>query len=97
MHERNGHRDSKRDWLTHAIVRIVKPDSAQMKDIRPLTAEAAASIGELEQTSNERMSSIMDSLKLKLKPILTDEQNQRLEDFSKKARQRWRGRDGRRN
>ena len=85
---------NKREWLTRKIIQIVKPDSAQVKEIRPITMQAATQIGELEKNSNEKMIVIMDSLKLKLQPVLTAEQNQRLEDFSSKARQRW-GRDGR--
>ena len=79
---------SKQEWLTKTIIRIVQPDSAQAKEIRPLTAQAAAELGELEKGSNERMSAIMDSLKLKLRPILNEEQNRNLEEFSSKARQR---------
>ncbi len=79
---------NKQEWLTKTIIKVVQPDSAQAKEIRPLTAQAAAELGELEKGSNERMSAIMDSLKLKLRPILTEEQNKNLEEFSSKARQR---------
>ncbi len=84
---------NKQEWLTKTIIRIVKPDSAQAKEIRPLTAQAATQLGELEKGSNERMSAIMDSLKSKLRPILNDEQNKRLEEFSSKARQRLKKRE----
>lgn len=84
---------NKQEWLTKTIIRIVKPDSLQVKEIRPLTSQAAAQIGELEKGSNERMSAIMDSLNTKLRPILNDEQNKRLDEFSSKARQRWKKRD----
>lgn len=79
----------KKEWLTSKIIQIVKPDSAQVKEIRPITRATANQIGELEKGSNERMIQIMDSLKIKLRPILSEEQNKRLEDFSAKARQRW--------
>ena len=96
--EMHGGRDrqfgNKQEWLTKTIIRIVQPDSAQAKEIRPLTARAATQLGELEKGSNERMSAIMDSLKSKLRPILNDEQNKRLEEFSSKARQRLKKRDG---
>lgn len=82
----------RRQWLEHTIIRVVKPDSDQVKAIRPLTQQATKQIAELEKGSNERMASIMDSLKLKLKPILSEEQNKKLEEFSAKARERWRGR-----
>ena len=96
--EMRGGRDNKQfgnkqEWLTKTIIRIVKPDSAQVKEIRPLTAQAAAQLGELEKGSNERMSGIMDSLKSKLRPILNDEQNKNLEEFSSKASQRLKKRE----
>ncbi len=85
---------TKGEWLTRTVIRIVKPDSAHVKEIRQITMKTAAQIGELEKSSNEKMIGIMDSLKIKLRPVLTEEQNQSLEDFSTKARQRW-SRDGR--
>ncbi len=89
--ERKPMGDRKR-WLTNTVVRVVQPDSDQVKAIRPLTQNATAQIGELEKNSNERMVSIFDSLNIKLKPILTEEQNKKLEEFSTKARERWKGR-----
>jgi hypothetical protein len=98
--EWNDNRDSRgrkpmgdrKQWLTHTVIRVVQPDSDQVKAIRPLTQKATAQIGELEKNSNERMVSIFDSLNIKLKPILSEEQNKKLEEFSTKARERWKGR-----
>jgi hypothetical protein len=96
--EWNDKRDGKRgggdrkQWLMHTIVRVVKPDSDQVKAIRPLTEQATDRIRGLEKNSNERMESIFDSLHLQLKPILTEEQNKKLEEFSTKARARWKER-----
>ncbi|CAN5340453.1 hypothetical protein BH09BAC3_BH09BAC3_07670 [soil metagenome] len=85
----NGPHGSRQEWLMHAIVRVVKPDSDQIKSIRPITKASTEQIGALEKRSNESMIMIMDSLKVKLKPILTDDQNKKLEEFSTKARSRW--------
>ena len=53
---------NKREWLTRKIIQIVKPDSAQVKEIRPITMQAATQIGELEKNSNEKMIVIMASV-----------------------------------
>jgi len=81
---------NRQEWLTNTIIHVVMPDSDQVKEIRPLTKKATEQISSLEKNSNERMVSIMDSLKIKLKPILTEDQNKKLEEFSMKARSRWR-------
>jgi len=83
--------NNRQEWLTHTIIRVVKPDSDQVKTIRPITKEATEQISQLEKNSNERMIMILDSMKIKLKPILTDDQNKKLEEFSKKARSKWKG------
>jgi Spy/CpxP family protein refolding chaperone len=83
---------SKHDRFTHMILRVIKADSVQAKQIKPLMEAAASKIDELEKGSNEKMASIMDSLKLNLQPILTPEQFQRLNDFDAKAKNHWRGR-----
>lgn len=89
--EKGGRPDApKHEWLTPVVMRVVKPDSDQVKKIRPLTEKAAARIKELETESNGKMIVIMDSLKLQLRPILTEDQNKKLEDFSSRARKRWR-------
>ena len=82
---------NREEWLTNTIIRVVKPDSDQVKSIRTITMDATQQISSLEKKSNERMIGILDSMKLKLKPILTEDQNKTLEEFSKKARSRWKG------
>lgn len=82
---------SKHDRFTHMILRVVKSDSVQAKIIRPIVEEAASRIDELEKGSNASMAMIMDSMKLKLQPILTPEQLQKLNDFDAKAKNHWRG------
>lgn len=84
-HERRQHRG---DWLVHVIKRVAKPDSAQMDQIRPIVVDTQNKLRTLESRSFERMTQIMDSLKMNLKPILTEEQNKNLEEFSLKARKR---------
>lgn len=93
--ERGGHGrrpGDKKDWFVGTIYRIVQPDSAQSKEIKPITQWAASQIDSVEQYSNQRLADILDSVKIQLKPIITAEQLKRLDDFDAKARGQWRGR-----
>ena len=70
------------------IYRVTQADSTQRKQIQPILDEASEKIDGLEKESNSRMTGIMDSIKVKLKPILNEEQNKKLEEFSLKSRHR---------
>ena len=97
--DRKGTPDSKKEWVsrherfTHMIVKLVQSDSVQAQQIKPFVEAAATKMDELEKGSNARMGSIMDSLKLQLKPILSDEQLKRLNDFTGRAHERWKRKD----
>lgn len=92
-HDRGGREDQGRHHrFTGMIIRVVKPDSEQIKLIRPITEATASRVQELEKISNERMEQLMDSMRIQLQPILKEEQMKRLDDFGKKARSRWHGR-----
>ena len=93
--ERSGQaqmREHKKDWFVGTIHRIVRPDSAQAKQIKPITTRAAAQIDSVERYSNQQLADILDSVKVQLEPILTPEQLQRLNDFDSRAKGHWRGR-----
>lgn len=83
--------EHKKEWFTGTIYRIVKPDITQAKQIKPITEWASQQIEAVETSSNERLSAIMDSVKVQLKPILNEEQLQRLNDFDSKAKGHWKG------
>lgn len=87
--------DHKKEWFVGTINRVVKPDSAQARQIKPITDWASQQIEAVEISSNSQMSAILDSVKTQLKPILTAEQQQRLTQFHSKAQGRWRGNGGR--
>jgi hypothetical protein len=82
---------SKKEWFASTIYRVVKPDSAQAKQIKPIADWASQQIEAVEVSSNSQMSDILDSVKVQLKPILTEEQQQRLTEFHTKADGRWKG------
>ena len=88
--------EGKKEWFAGTIYRVVKPDSAQAKQIKPITDWAAQQIEAIEVSSNSQMSAVLDSVKAQLKPILTEEQQQRLVEFHEKAEGRWRGHDRKR-
>jgi len=88
--------EGKKEWFAGTIYRVVKPDSAQAKQIKPITDWAAQQIEAIEVSSNSQMSAVLDSVKAQLKPIRTEEQQQRLVEFHEKAEGRWRGHDRKR-
>jgi regulator of extracellular matrix RemA (YlzA/DUF370 family) len=83
--------ERKKEWFASTIFRVVKPDSAQAKQIKPIADWASQQIEAVENSSNSQMSAILDSVKVQLKPILTEEQQQRLTEFHEKADGRWKG------
>ena len=92
-HGRGGHdisNERKKEWFASTIYKIVKPDSAQARQIKPITDWASQQIEAIEVFSNSQMSAVLDSVKTQLKPMLTEEQQQRLVEFHQKAQGRWR-------
>jgi hypothetical protein len=69
--------------------RVLQPDSLQAKQLQPIFAWAAAQIDSVGSQANQRMGSIFDSLKIQVKPILTAEQQERLEKFDANAKEKW--------
>ncbi len=87
--------ERKKEWFASTIYRVVKPDSAQAKQIKPIAEWASQQLEAIEVSSNSQMSAVLDSVKVQLKPILTGEQQQRLIDFHAKAQGRWKGNEDR--
>jgi hypothetical protein len=79
----------KGDWFAATINRIVQPDSTQAKQIRIITDNASVKIDSIESGANLRMSEVLDSVKIQLKPVLNDDQWKRLEEFDAKAKSNW--------
>ena len=84
----------KKEWFVGTIHRIVQPDSMQAEKIKPITEWAATQIDSIEYSANQHMSAVLDSVKIQLKPILTDEQQSRLDEFDARAKGNW-NREGR--
>lgn len=91
-YDQRGQRGSERRiGFERMIYRIIEADSSQKKKIQPIFDATSIKIEALEKASSERMIGIMDSMKLAMKPVLREEQMNKLEEFSKKARARRRG------
>ena len=86
---RNHDAEHKKEWFVGTIYRIVKPDSAQAKQIKPITEWASGRIDFIEQSSNQHLAAILDSMKIQLKPLITEEQFKRFSEFDNKARSHW--------
>jgi len=85
--------EDKKEWFTNTIYRIIEPDSNQVRKIKPITEWASRKIDSLEISSNYQLASVLDSVKQQLKPIITEEQYRRLDEFDNRASGHWRGRE----
>jgi hypothetical protein len=86
--EREQNPNRKREFVG-LMNRVLQPDSMQAKQMQPILAWAAIEIDSVGSQANQRMGSIFDSLKIQLKPILTAEQQERLDQFDANAKERW--------
>ena len=91
MEQRGDRGEGRKMGFQKMIYRVTQADSTQRNQIQPILDEASEKIEGLEKESNSRMTGIMDSMKMKLKPVLTNEQMKNLEDFSQRARSKRHG------
>lgn len=82
--------NDKKSWFGHAIYKVLKPDSVQAQKIKPIADWASQQVEQIENTSNQDLITVMDSVKARLKPIITPEQLKRLDGFSERAKGHWR-------
>jgi hypothetical protein len=84
------------DWFVQKLNEIVKPDSLQQEKIKPLFSWAGSQLDSVEQSANAQAITILDSVKTKLRSIVTDTQWSRLEKYEQQAKSKWhRHSDGR--
>ncbi|MEO8471590.1 MAG: hypothetical protein ABI477_05330 [Chryseolinea sp.] len=79
----------KKEWFVGMINHVIRPDSLQSKRIKPITEWAATRIDSIEQHANGQMASVLDSVKNQLKPIVTADQQKRLDEFDTRAKGNW--------
>lgn len=83
----NWRKDGK-EVFVKKIFTVVEADSALANQLRPLINETMAQIDSLQKQTDREVSKVVDSLEVKLQPILTEKQMQQLKEFHQRARQR---------
>lgn len=74
-------KEDRKGGFANKIYKVVKADSATILRMKPIVEQTAAQLDRLEEQSHKTAHSQMDSLKIKLCPILNEEQMERLEKF----------------
>jgi hypothetical protein len=74
-------REGRRGTLTDKIFKVVKADAGQKKLMKPIIDQTMSRLDEVEEKSNNDAYAQLDSLKVKLRPILASEQMERLDKF----------------
>jgi hypothetical protein len=74
-------REGRRGSLTDKIFKVVKADEDQKKLIKPIIDQTISRLDEIEDKSNLDAYKQLDSLKVKLRPILASDQMEKLEKF----------------
>jgi len=88
-HEEHGHDKEKKEWFIRSIYKAVHPDDEQEKKLEPILKEASRQIEALEEHSNEQLGVIIDSVKIKITPLLTEKQKKKLDEFVSKGEKKW--------
>ncbi len=73
--------EGKRGKLTEKIFKVVKADSSQKKLMKPIIDQTMSRLDEIEDKSNQDAYTQLDSLKVKLRPILASNQMEKLDKF----------------
>lgn len=74
-------REGRRGTLTEKIFKIVKADAGQKKLMKPIIDQTISHLDEIEDKSNRDAYAQLDSLKVKLRPILAADQIEKLDKF----------------
>lgn len=91
-------RGGRRDFAKK-LIHVVDADSSQAKAMKPILEETMNKIDGIQSHTREEMQKIIDSLDVKLEPVLRPEQLEKLKKFHAENRKRFRergeGRKGR--
>ncbi len=83
-----GWRQSGKAVFVKKIFAVIEADSAQGKQLRPLINETITQIDSLQKHTDRQVATVIDSLEVKLRPILTEKQMQQLKEFHRRGRER---------
>ena len=79
-------REGRRGTLTEKIFKVVKADESQKKLMKPIIDQTIYTLDKIEDKSNQDAYAQLDSLKIKLRPILAADQREELDHFLTKKR-----------
>jgi hypothetical protein len=82
-HGKKGH-DRQSITLADRIFKAIDADSSQRKLMRPIIEQAGARINNTGREHRENRHQMLDSLKIKLRPMLREEQAKKLDEFAAK-------------
>lgn len=83
-----GWRENGKEAFIQKIFSVVDADSLQAKQLRPILFETMAKIDTLQKHTDREVSKVVDSLGIKLDPILSDQQMQKLKEFQQHRKDR---------
>ena len=78
--------EGRRGTLTEKIFKVVKADESQKKLMKPIIDQTISTLDEIEDKSNQDAYAQLDTLKIKLQPILNSDQSEKLDHFLTKKR-----------
>jgi len=87
-----GWREEGKDAFIQRILSVADADSLQRIQMRPLILETIAKIDTLQKHTDIEVRSVVDSLAIKLRPILNESQLEQLNQFHMRNRERRRPR-----
>lgn len=85
---RPGGRMDKKEAFVKRIFAVIDADSAQAKQLKPFINETMTQIDSLQKHTDREVMKVIDSLEVKLRPILSEKQMQQLKEFHRKGRER---------
>lgn len=86
--ERGGWRKDGKEAFLQKMFSIIEADDAQQEKLRPLILESMAKVDSLQAITDSQVRVIVDALQVKLQPILSEEQMERLKEFHRRGRER---------
>ncbi|MBL7856634.1 MAG: hypothetical protein JNM57_03020 [Cyclobacteriaceae bacterium] len=84
--EKIGWREGGREAFIQKILTVMDADASQEKEIRPLIEETMTEIDSVQAHTDKKIRGIIDSLEVRVKPLLKEEQLKKLQEFHKRGR-----------
>jgi hypothetical protein len=85
-----GWREGGREGFVSKVLHVVEASPEQQDQIKPLLEETMTRIDSLQMQTDRRVRGVVDSLEIKITPILKPEQLERLKEFHSRGREQRR-------